>query len=162
MVALHIISRSIFYGYSTWILSLLYCCIKQPINFDKGQNQPNGVRLSFPPLQCPDRALLQQQRYSCLQLGSLHRPALLRTVVNHMSCDTLRPRSHCRIPSHEDGGQNLPTGLNHRVYQCHPGYSDTSNILMGLPASDHPQGGIHHETARIACAIVANNNGRDS
>jgi hypothetical protein len=28
---------------------------------------------------------------------------------------------------------------------------------MVLPALDHPQGGIHHETARIACAIVANN-----
>jgi hypothetical protein len=74
-----------------------------------------------------------------------------------MSCDTLRPRSHYRTPSHEDGGQNLPTDLNHRVYLRHPGYSDTGNILMVLPALDHPQGGIHHETARIACAIVANN-----
>ncbi|OCK93236.1 uncharacterized protein K441DRAFT_149797 [Cenococcum geophilum 1.58] len=67
-----------------------------------------------------------------------------------------------RIPSHEDGGQNLPTGLNHGVYLCHPGYSETGNILMVLSALDHPQGGIHHETARIACAIVANNNGRVS
>ena len=35
--------------------------------------------------------------------------------------------------------------------------SDTGNILMVLPALDHPQGGIRHETARISCAIVANN-----
>ena len=74
-----------------------------------------------------------------------------------MSGDTLRPRSQYRTPSHEDGGENLPRDLNHRVYLRHPGYSDTGNILMALPALDHPQGGIHHETARIACAIVANN-----
>lgn len=30
---------------------------------------------------------------------------------------------------------------------------------MVLPILDHPQGGIHHETARIAYAIVANNRG---
>ncbi|KAF2194705.1 hypothetical protein K469DRAFT_725931 [Zopfia rhizophila CBS 207.26] len=74
-----------------------------------------------------------------------------------MSCDTLLPRPQYKTPSHEDSGQNLPTDLNHRVYLRHPGYSDTGNILMVLPALDHPQGGIHHETARIACAIVANN-----
>jgi len=74
-----------------------------------------------------------------------------------MSCDTPRPHSQYKTPSHEDGGQNLPADLNHRVYVRHPGYSDTGNTLMVLPALDHPQGGIHHETARIACAIVANN-----
>lgn len=74
-----------------------------------------------------------------------------------MSCDTLQPRSQYKTPSHEDGEQNLPADLNHRVYLRHPGYSDTGNTMMVLPALDHPQGGIHHETARIACAIVANN-----
>lgn len=74
-----------------------------------------------------------------------------------MSGDTLRLRSQYGTPSHEDGGENLPRDLNHRVYLRHPGYTDTGNILMVLPALDHPQGGIHHETARIACAIVANN-----
>ncbi|KAF2187453.1 hypothetical protein K469DRAFT_114092 [Zopfia rhizophila CBS 207.26] len=69
----------------------------------------------------------------------------------------LRPRSQYKTPSHEDGEQNLPIDLNHRVYLRHPGYSDTGGILMVLPALDHPQGGIHHETARIAYAIVANN-----
>jgi hypothetical protein len=28
---------------------------------------------------------------------------------------------------------------------------------MVLPALDHQEGGIHHETARIACAILAGN-----
>jgi hypothetical protein len=74
-----------------------------------------------------------------------------------MSCDVLQPRSQYKAPLHEDGGQNLPTDLNHRVYLRHPGYSDMGNILMVLPALDHPQGGIHYETARIACAIIANN-----
>ncbi|KAF2175932.1 hypothetical protein K469DRAFT_723769 [Zopfia rhizophila CBS 207.26] len=62
-----------------------------------------------------------------------------------------------KTPSHEDGEQNLPIDLNHRVYLCYSGYSDTGNILMVLPALDHPQGGIHHETARITCAIIINN-----
>ena len=65
--------------------------------------------------------------------------------------------THYKTPSHEDGGQNLPTDVNHRAYLRHPGYSDTGNVLMVLPALDHPQGGIHHETTRIACAIIANN-----
>lgn len=74
-----------------------------------------------------------------------------------MSYDTLRPRSSYRTPTHDDGGQNLPTDLDHKVYLRHPGYKDTGNILLALPALDHPQGGIHHETARVACAIIANN-----
>ncbi|KAK5998964.1 hypothetical protein PT974_01348 [Cladobotryum mycophilum] len=40
------------------------------------------------------------------------------------------------------------------VLFLHPGYTDTHNILLTLPAFD--SGGIHHETARIACAILAN------
>lgn len=58
---------------------------------------------------------------------------------------------------------------------CHPGYSYPANILFKLyaiepadepatdePATDEPPDGtnrlgIHHETARIACAILANN-----
>lgn len=36
----------------------------------------------------------------------------------------------------------------------HPGYPDSENILLDLPALDG--NGIHHETARIACCILAN------
>jgi hypothetical protein len=39
----------------------------------------------------------------------------------------------------------------------HPGYPDEHNIIMVLPALDDAQGGIHHETALIACAVVARN-----
>ncbi|KAF1958577.1 hypothetical protein CC80DRAFT_441077 [Byssothecium circinans] len=74
-----------------------------------------------------------------------------------MHCEPLRPRLKYDTPSHKDGGQDLPADLNYKVYLRHPGYSDTGNILLALPALDHPQGGIHHETARIACAILANN-----
>ena len=46
-----------------------------------------------------------------------------------MSCDTARPRSRYRTPSHKDGGQNILTDLNHRVYLRHPGYSDTGGPI---------------------------------
>ncbi|KAF2740331.1 hypothetical protein EJ04DRAFT_572178 [Polyplosphaeria fusca] len=74
-----------------------------------------------------------------------------------MPFESLQPRLKYNAPSHDDGARNLPAALNFKVYLRHPGYSDTGNILLVLPALDHPQGGIHHETARIACAIVANN-----
>lgn len=46
----------------------------------------------------------------------------------------------------------------HFVSFKHPAYADRSNTLLQLQATDHaPGGGIHHETARIACAIVACN-----
>ncbi|KAM0438493.1 hypothetical protein ACHAPT_001242 [Fusarium lateritium] len=42
---------------------------------------------------------------------------------------------------------------NSAVFFLHPGYPDSKNVLLSLPALD--SGGIHHETARIACAILA-------
>ncbi|KAL1615661.1 hypothetical protein SLS56_011743 [Neofusicoccum ribis] len=39
----------------------------------------------------------------------------------------------------------------------HPGYPPAHNILLALPGADGPAGGLHHETARIACAVVAAN-----
>jgi len=38
----------------------------------------------------------------------------------------------------------------------HPGYPDTHNILFSLSALDGPGGGVHHDTARVACALLAN------
>ncbi|XTI94387.1 hypothetical protein V2W45_1473570 [Cenococcum geophilum] len=58
------------------------------------------------------------------------KPSSLWLSIRYISCDTIQLRSHYGIPSHEDGGQNLPKDLNHRVYLCHPGYSGTGNILM--------------------------------
>ncbi|PVH90116.1 hypothetical protein DM02DRAFT_665510, partial [Periconia macrospinosa] len=67
-----------------------------------------------------------------------------------MPFESLQARSKYDTPSHKDGGQGVPADLNYKVYLRHPGYSDTGNILLALPALDHSQGGIHHETARIA------------
>ena len=74
-----------------------------------------------------------------------------------MSDENLQPRSPYPTPQHQDNGQNLPSALTYKVCLRHPGYNDTANTLMTLAALDHPEGGIHYETARIACAIVANN-----
>ncbi|KAK3695771.1 heterokaryon incompatibility protein-domain-containing protein [Podospora appendiculata] len=39
----------------------------------------------------------------------------------------------------------------------HPGYDDTSNVLLLLYAFDHPLGGVHYQTALTACGILAGN-----
>ncbi|TIA29107.1 hypothetical protein D6C78_10404 [Aureobasidium pullulans] len=61
------------------------------------------------------------------------------------------------ISSHEDGGKDIPDDGTYTVTSRHPGYRVAHNIIMVLPALDDAQGDIHHETARIACAIVAGN-----
>ena len=70
---------------------------------------------------------------------------------------SLQPRSAYSTPHHQDSLQVRPSSLVNRVRLRHPGYNDSANILLTLAALDHPEGGIHHETARIACAIIANN-----
>ncbi|KAM3426104.1 hypothetical protein NHJ13734_009660 [Beauveria thailandica] len=71
-------------------------------------------------------------------------------------------------PKHPDDG--LPTSetttslSDHRVFFHHPGYPKNSSTLLILTALDPQKAknsnqihyGLHHETARIACAIVAN------
>ncbi|KAF1812193.1 hypothetical protein P152DRAFT_27841, partial [Eremomyces bilateralis CBS 781.70] len=60
-------------------------------------------------------------------------------------------------PTHSDLGASLPKNNDsYNVHFRHPGYPDTNNILLVLPALDSSEGSIHHETARIACAIIAN------
>ncbi|KAI0147254.1 hypothetical protein GGR57DRAFT_264073 [Xylariaceae sp. FL1272] len=41
-----------------------------------------------------------------------------------------------------------------KISFLHPAYADGQNLLLILPALDND--GIHHETARIACCIIAN------
>ncbi|MCJ1471161.1 hypothetical protein MMC07_009809 [Pseudocyphellaria aurata] len=61
--------------------------------------------------------------------------------------------------------QVIPQHLLHRstisagrwITFLHPAYPEDYNSLLKLQAPDHPSGGIHHETARIACAIIAGN-----
>ncbi|PLB53784.1 hypothetical protein P170DRAFT_420594 [Aspergillus steynii IBT 23096] len=40
-----------------------------------------------------------------------------------------------------------------KIRFLHPGYPDNENVLLIFPALD--SGGIHHGTARVACAILA-------
>jgi hypothetical protein len=74
-----------------------------------------------------------------------------------MPGENLQLRDSYGRPSHQDGGRHLPADSSHKARFRHPGYGDNSNILIILPGLDHSQGGIHHETARIACAMLANN-----
>lgn len=60
-------------------------------------------------------------------------------------------------PTHQDGGKDIPEDVTCTVTFRHPGYPDEHNIIMVLPALDDVQGGVHHETALIACAVVAGN-----
>ncbi|KAJ4248107.1 hypothetical protein NW762_012877 [Fusarium torreyae] len=57
----------------------------------------------------------------------------------------LRPRRQPFAPTRQ-GPDN--------IFFHHPGYQDGHNLLLHLPAFD--AGGIHHETARVACAILSN------
>ncbi|KAH8691857.1 hypothetical protein BGW36DRAFT_386495 [Talaromyces proteolyticus] len=56
---------------------------------------------------------------------------------------------------------HIPTSLkfdpNYDIYFRHPAYPDPHDILIILPGLDHPHGGIHHQLALDACAILANN-----
>ncbi|KAI1497540.1 hypothetical protein F5X99DRAFT_432968 [Biscogniauxia marginata] len=75
------------------------------------------------------------------------------------------------LPAHPDGGLCAAAALDEgrTVTLRHPGYPDQSNIMLVFPALDPLPAsaasstsattacfGFHHETARIACAIVAN------
>ncbi|GME33258.1 hypothetical protein GQ44DRAFT_620695 [Neofusicoccum parvum] len=64
-------------------------------------------------------------------------------------------RARYSAPSHPDGRQ-LHSSC--RIIFRHPGYSNKHNIILVLPAFDGVgTAGIHHETARVACATCANN-----
>lgn len=73
-----------------------------------------------------------------------------------MSIENVQLREPYPTPHHVDNAENVPK--NHHVVRFrHSAYPDSDNIMFTLLALDHPQGGIHHETARIACGIIANN-----
>lgn len=61
-------------------------------------------------------------------------------------------------PQHADGAATLPSIQAQRAIAFrHPGYPDNNNFLLKIPALDGgPTGGLHHATARIACAVLAN------
>jgi hypothetical protein len=62
-------------------------------------------------------------------------------------------RCRYREPCHPEP-VHMPSGRD--VLFRHPGYPDTQNILFSLSALDGPgDGGVHHDTARVACALLA-------
>lgn len=65
------------------------------------------------------------------------------------------PRPAYPKPCHSDGAGtvSLPT---REVYFLHPGYPAGQQVLVILPAADE-SGSLHHETARLSCAMIAGN-----
>lgn len=55
----------------------------------------------------------------------------------------------------------MPVGkfrdANQVVRIRHLGYDDNCNVILTLYGLDHPDGGVHYETARTACGILAGN-----
>lgn len=83
--------------------------------------------------------------------------AHLSALTSASSSSDYQARKPYPPPTHSDLGATIPKNNDsYNVHFRHPGYSDTNNILLVLPALDSSEGGIHHETARIACAIIAN------
>lgn len=75
------------------------------------------------------------------------------------TASTSRPflRAAYPEPQHADAGRSLPPHPDSRIVVfLHPSYPEPANTLLEIEALDSPAGGLHHETARIACAIVAN------
>jgi hypothetical protein len=74
-------------------------------------------------------------------------------IVTASQVVTIRPRLENKPV---DGVHIISDGdPRHQVRLRHPGCSGNNNVLLSLFAPDHPSGGMHHETACIACAIVA-------
>lgn len=68
---------------------------------------------------------------------------------------TVRPAQ--KIPQHVVESSTASVGRGDQVTFRHPAYPSIKNILLRLAALDYPSGGIHHETAPVACAIIAGN-----
>ena len=58
---------------------------------------------------------------------------------------------------HEDGGVGVKGDCYRHIELCHPNYEEGRNVLLTLSAFDDTDGGLHHDTAKVACGIVACN-----
>ncbi|ATY62394.1 hypothetical protein A9K55_008015 [Cordyceps militaris] len=62
-------------------------------------------------------------------------------------------RSRYTRPAHPEAPLTSGGEESKKIRLRHPGYADSDNILISLVALD--DGGLHHETARVACAVLA-------
>ncbi|KAM3508030.1 hypothetical protein MY11210_006878 [Beauveria gryllotalpidicola] len=62
-------------------------------------------------------------------------------------------RSRYARPAHPETPLTPEGEESRKIRLRHPGYADSDNILISLVALD--DGGLHHETARVACAVLA-------
>ena len=69
----------------------------------------------------------------------------------------VRPRIENVLQGIQPGLETISTRPQHRIFFRHPGYPAPNNILLVVPAPDHPSGGLHHDTALTACGIVSGN-----
>ncbi|KAL8825180.1 MAG: hypothetical protein Q9170_007898 [Blastenia crenularia] len=68
---------------------------------------------------------------------------------------TLRPPQS--FPEHLELVDTISIDYHHQIEFKHPAYPPATNTLLKLPALDHPSGGLHYNTAKIACGIIAGN-----
>jgi len=57
----------------------------------------------------------------------------------------------------EDEVHGFSANPKHKVIIRHPGYANEGDTLLTLPAFDRRSGGLHYDTARVACGIIAGN-----
>lgn len=57
----------------------------------------------------------------------------------------------------EDEVHGFSINPKHKVIIRHPGYANDGDILLTLPAFDRSSGGLHYDTAKVACGIIAGN-----
>lgn len=62
------------------------------------------------------------------------------------------------VPNYtEDEAHCFSANPKHKVIIRHPGYANEGDTLLTLPAFDARDGGLHYDTARVACGIIAGN-----
>ncbi|XWX00026.1 hypothetical protein V2A60_008042 [Cordyceps javanica] len=96
----------------------------------------------------------RQTQKSTEQIGQILRAFTLcgfRNDTHHKRRTTFVKMSLLRLKTRRSA---FGTSDTQQIFFLHPGYPEGHNLLLSLPAFDSR--GIHHETARIACAILAN------
>ncbi|KAL8725169.1 MAG: hypothetical protein Q9166_007523 [cf. Caloplaca sp. 2 TL-2023] len=78
------------------------------------------------------------------------------SLVSSLGSVTLR--SEQCLPEHCEGKDTISTNPDHLIEFKHPAYPDDCDTFLILYALDHPDGGLHCDTAKVACGIIAGNN----